>query len=122
MTDAAKDALVDPSAITGWHFHVYFDAESKEKAWILRELVEQHLKDKLTELGRFHEKPVGPHPKWSYMLAVAPKNLQYVFEWMVLNHGDLDVLIHPETGNDLRDHKVSATWIGSSHKIDYEKL
>ena len=55
MTDAAQDALMDPSAITGWHFHVYFDEESRDKAWKLRELVEKHLKDKLTELGRFHE-------------------------------------------------------------------
>ena len=31
---------------------------------------------------------------------------------LVLNHGALDVFIHPNTGDDLRDHRDSALWLG----------
>ena len=38
----------------------------------------------------FHEKPVGPHPMWSYQLAFAPEEFAYIVGWLALNHGALD--------------------------------
>jgi DOPA 4,5-dioxygenase len=64
------------------------------------------------------QKPVGPHPKWSYQLLVnKPENFRAVYEWLVLNHGPLDILVHPLTDNELRDHIVSASFIGHSHPL-----
>ena len=40
-----------------------------------------------------------------------------VFEWLTLNHGALDVFLHPNTGDSLRDHRDAAVWIGHSHKL-----
>ena len=34
--------------------------------------------------------------------------------WLTLNHGDLTVFIHPNTGQDLEDHRDRAVWIGKS--------
>lgn len=48
-------------SIHDWHAHVYFDAASRDAAWALREAIGLHLVDRV-EIGRFHEKPVGPHP------------------------------------------------------------
>jgi aromatic ring-cleaving dioxygenase len=31
----------------------------------------------------------------------------------MLNRDGLTVLVHPETGNDLRDHGVHAVWFGA---------
>jgi aromatic ring-cleaving dioxygenase len=32
--------------------------------------------------------------------------------WLVINRGPLSALIHPNTGDDLRDHTQRATWMG----------
>jgi len=40
----------------------------------------------------------------------------------MLNRGGLDVLLHPITGNELRDHRDCAMWIGRSHVLDLSVL
>ena len=37
-----------------------------------------------------------------------------MISWLTLNHGDLTVFIHPNTGQDLEDHRDRAVWIGKS--------
>jgi aromatic ring-cleaving dioxygenase len=113
--------MTTPAApvIQSWHAHVYFDAEHRDTAWALREQIEAHFDDKL-QLGRFHERPVGPHPQWSYQLAFERPQFAEIVEWLTLNHGTLDVFLHPNTGDDLRDHRDAALWIGHSHQLNLE--
>jgi len=105
-----------PSLIRDWHAHVYFDALTRESAWTLRETILVELAGRM-EMGRFHERPVGPHPMWSYQLAIASPDFQDVLGWLTLNHGLLDVFIHPNTGDELRDHRDRALWLGRSHGL-----
>ena len=92
---------MDPARIESWHAHVYFDAASRDAAWALRETIAATLGTR-APLGRFHERPVGPHPMWSYQLSIAPDQFTHVVGWLALNHGALDVFIHPNTGDQLR--------------------
>ena len=62
--------------------------------------------------GRFHEKPVGPHPRFSYQVAFRNDQLAPLLSWLTLNRGDLTVFIHPNTGHDLEDHRDRAIWMG----------
>jgi DOPA 4,5-dioxygenase len=110
-----------PSLIQSWHAHVYFDATSRDRAWALREVIERELAHHI-EMGRFHEKAVGPHPLWSYQLAFAPASFAAVVGWLALNHGALDVFVHPNTGDELRDHRDSALWLGRSHTLELSAL
>jgi DOPA 4,5-dioxygenase len=110
-----------PSLIDSWHAHVYFDAASRDEAWALREVIDAELAD-FIEMGRFHEKPVGPHPMWSYQLAFPATHFAHVVGWLALNHGALDVFVHPNTGNELRDHRDCALWLGHSHGLDLSVL
>jgi DOPA 4,5-dioxygenase len=114
-------ASLAPSLIGSWHAHVYFDATSRDRAWILREMIQRELAG-LVEIGRFHERPVGPHPMWSYQLAFAPAQLSQVVGWLALNHGALDVFVHPNTGDELRDHRDCALWLGRSHELNLAAL
>ena len=116
MYDCDMD-LLDVDAIESWHAHVYFDAQSRDAAWAFREVVAAHFGDRI-ELGRFHERPVGPHPAWSYQIAFLPAQLPEVVAWLALNHGALDVFVHPNTDDELRDHRDSAIWIGKSYALD----
>lgn len=109
------------TVIHSWHAHVYFDAASRDRAWALREMVEREL-GSLVELGRFHERPVGPHPMWSYQLALPAAHFSPVVSWLALNHDGLDVLIHPNTDDELRDHRDCALWLGRSHTLDLGAL
>jgi DOPA 4,5-dioxygenase len=109
------------SLIDSWHAHVYFEASSRDAAWALRETIATELVGWI-ELGRFHEKPVGPHPMWSYQLAFPAGNFSHVVGWLALNHGALDVFVHPNTGDELRDHRDSALWLGKSHALNLAAL
>jgi DOPA 4,5-dioxygenase len=110
-------ANLDTSLITSWHAHVYFDARSRDVARAFREAVNARFGSRI-EMGRVHERPVGPHPRWSYQIAFAPGEFAEVVGWLALNHGELDVLMHPNTGDELRDHRGSALWLGRSHSLD----
>jgi len=112
---------LNPSLIESWHAHVYFDASSRDAARALRDVIESELAGRV-DLGRFHERPVGPHPMWSYQLAFAPESFPHVVSWLALNHDGLDVFIHPNTGDELRDHRDSALWLGSSHVLNLAAL
>jgi aromatic ring-cleaving dioxygenase len=113
--------LLDPSAIESWHAHVYFDASRRDAALALRETIATALAGRM-ELGRFHEKPVGPHPMWSYQLAFSPVDFAHVVGWLALNHGTLDVFVHPNTGDELRDHRDCALWLGKSYVLNLAAL
>ena len=112
---------LDPSAIASWHAHVYFDAASRDAAWALRTTIERELANRVV-VGRFHERPVGPHPMWSYQLAFDAEAASAVIGWLALNHGALDVFMHPNTGDELRDHRDSALWLGRSHTLNLAAL
>ncbi|KWZ39057.1 4,5-dioxygenase [Burkholderia savannae] len=111
----------DVADIIGWHAHVYFDASSRDAAWAFRAIVERRF-GATVQLGRFHERLVGPHPTWSYQIAFEPAQFAEVVPWLVLHHGALDVLLHPNTGDELRDHRDAAVWIGHSYALNLDAL
>ena len=111
MTDLAA------SNITSWHAHVYFDLAQRDAAWALREIIVARF-GAVSEMGRFHERPVGPHPMPSYQVAFAPAQFADIMPWLALNHGTLDLFVHPNTDDELRDHRDSALWIGKSYVLD----
>ena len=49
---------MNTTEIKDWHAHVYFDPATRDPAWALRERIEKEFE---IQMGRFHEKPVGPH-------------------------------------------------------------
>ena len=116
----------DTRSILDWHAHVYFDAASRDAAWQLRLVIEERFASELQggalRLGRFHERPVGPHPVWSFQLAFGTELLATMLAWLTLNHGALDIFMHPNTGDALRDHRDSAVWIGRSYELDLKRL
>lgn len=73
-------------------------------------------------LSRFHERPDGLHPMWSYQLAIAPADFAHVVGWLALNHGALDVFVHPNADDALRDYRDSALWLGRSHTLNLAAL
>jgi len=109
----------DIAAITGYHAHVYYDAASKQKAARLREALDGAFDVKL---GRWHDRPIGPHPRGSYQIAFAPELFGRIVPWLALNRAGLTVFLHPETGNDIPDHTDRAIWLGRQRELDLDAL
>jgi aromatic ring-cleaving dioxygenase len=101
---------MDTANIQDWHAHIYFDAITVEPARALREKIEKTFQDIV--MGRFHERPVGPHPRFSYQVLFKNDQLAPILSWLALNRGQLTVFVHPNTGEQLEDHRDRAIWLG----------
>ena len=102
--------MTEISAIESYHAHVYFGPETVAQARALCEAARDRFPG--VEMGRVHEKEVGPHPRWSCQLAFAPELFDQVIPWLALNRDGLTVFVHPNTGDDLADHRDHALWMG----------
>ena len=91
-----------------YHAHVYFNQDSKVFA---KKLCEESGTEFDLEVGRFHEKLVGPHPCWSCQITFSAKDFDNFITWLEENRESLTVLIHALTGNDLKDHTDFAYWL-----------
>ena len=104
-------------AISGYHAHIYYRPETKDAAAQVREQWGERFDVKL---GRWHDEPVGPHPISMYQVIFATSDFGKIVPWLMLNRQDLDVLVHPETGDDLQDHRDNALWLGEKLKLRLE--
>jgi aromatic ring-cleaving dioxygenase len=109
----------DTIEITSFHAHVYFDAISRDTAaWVREELGTQFE----VQLGRWHDKPIGPHPKAMYQVAFRPQQFGEIIPWLMLHRQGLDILVHPETGDDVGDHADRSLWLGNKLELNIEVL
>ena len=77
-----------PEAITGWHAHVYYDPATRAAAEALRAGIAARFPDAV--LGRWHDRPVGPHPSAMYQVAFAPELLPGLLPVLALHRAGLD--------------------------------
>ena len=111
--------LPDLSAIRGYHAHIYFLPNvTDEAAGHLRSRVAEAFPD--ARLGRWHAVAVGPHTRAMFQIAFSVPLFPHVVPWLMLNRSGLDVLLHPETGDDPADHTLHAAWLGDKLPIQME--
>lgn len=103
-----------------YHMHVYFCDETADAAHVLYERAQKQ--ETVHSVGRFHIKPVGPHPVRQFQLLVTPQKRHAVERWLNQNRGELDVLIHPDIDDDLLAHTTLARWLGNAHTLNLERF
>ena len=102
----------DPRSIAFYHAHVYYDpGTTRDRAENLRHRVGAEFPQ--AKLGRWHDELVGPHTQSMYQIAFPATMLETFLPWLMLNRDGLVILLHPETGNDYRDHTAHAVWFGA---------
>ena len=92
-----------------YHAHVYFDDSSHEFA---RSLCEEAGDTYGLEVGRFHERPVGPHTVWSCQIKFDAEHFETFIPWLDKKRKDLTIFVHGLTGDDFKDHTDYAYWLG----------
>jgi aromatic ring-cleaving dioxygenase len=100
-----------------YHAHVYWQNEDqRRRALTLR----QPLTELNCQLGRIWEEAIGPHPFAMYQVNYNSHNSAAVEQ--LLTEAGLDVLLHEDTGDDVRDHTKGARWLGHRHQLNIEWL
>lgn len=107
------------NTIASYHAHIYYDQETRAEAERLRGWIGERF---VVTLGRWHDAPVGPHARAMYQVAFAVELFPALVPWLMLNHGRLSILVHPNTTHPLADHTRHALWIGAALDIREEKL
>lgn len=121
MTDLPEGAAPRSlDEIASFHAHVYYDpATSRPEAECLRAWIDARF---VVTLGRWHDVKVGPHDQAMFQVAFVNEVFPQLVPWLMLNHGSLSILVHPNTSNPRRDHLADPLWIGPALSVHGDKL
>ena len=102
------------------HIHMYFSDETEAVAQQLYRTLQPH--PDVLSLGRFHPKPVGPHPVRQFQITVSPTRFEEFIAWLQEARNGLDVFIHPLMEDDYLAHTAMARWLGTPHTLLLDRL
>ena len=109
------------AAVSGYHAHIYYepaatrDRAERVRAWLAGRFPE-------AQLGRWHDVPVGPHPRAMFQVAFPNEAFPAFVPWLMLNRLGLTVLVHPNTEDARADHLVHALWMGEVLPLNADVL
>ncbi|KAF2230529.1 hypothetical protein EV356DRAFT_473437 [Viridothelium virens] len=98
----------------GFDIHIYFLQVDAAQVTFANELWER-IRREFPELRIYKvwDRPVGPHPIAMFEVNIfTPEQFGAFIPWLIIHRGPLSALIHPNTGDFVRDHSQRATWMG----------
>lgn len=100
--------------------HIYFPSEQLDFIRTLREKICTHFKTDQVFVGDVIPEPIGPHTL--PMLEVNFSKALYadIVAFLVTERGSLNILVHPQTGDDYYDHTQGAQWLGHPVNLKLE--
>lgn len=102
-------------AVFDFHAHIYFEPGELGQAQALAAEAQRRFG---LAVGRFHQSPVGPHPRGSVQMTVPTDRFGEVATWLAVNRAGLTIFAHASTGDDRLDHAHNVVWFGPSEQLD----
>ena len=110
---------VSSDVIYNYHAHINFDLDVRDTAVALREEIGKRFD---VILGRVWDMPVGPHLKPMFQVSFTPAQFTEFVPWLMVNHQGLAIFVHPESGDEVADHRDNAMWINEKLGVNLEGL
>ncbi|KIY72946.1 hypothetical protein CYLTODRAFT_417458 [Cylindrobasidium torrendii FP15055 ss-10] len=117
------DTFID-NQIKEWHFYVYFrpsNPAEQQAAMQLRDVIMKLVRAGAfvaVPLYRVHMEARGPHPVGSYEIWVPNETFAAVYGWLVMNKGNLSILVLPLTNQPKLDYAERKAWLGEPWPLD----
>ena len=111
----------DLALVKEFHAHVYYTDGTREAAALLREQLMTMAGGRLT-IYTLSDGPRGPHVTPMFGVDIPLADLPEILAFLMLNHGPLQVLVHPVTDNEVMDHSHHALWLGQPQPINLARL
>lgn len=102
--------------------HIYFSPENRLQAEALRALAQKSFHGQKVFVGEMIPEPIGPHPTPMFEINFPKELFSDLVLWLMKERGDLSVLVHEVTGDDLYDHTQAALWLGAAVPLDYSRF
>eukprot|EP01006_Ploeotia_vitrea_P063866 TRINITY_DN86415_c0_g1_i1.p1 TRINITY_DN86415_c0_g1~~TRINITY_DN86415_c0_g1_i1.p1 ORF type:complete len:207 (+),score=19.96 TRINITY_DN86415_c0_g1_i1:67-621(+) len=139
-SDTPRDG---PAMSKGYHAHCYFTAEQqpyaeKLRKWLLERFVSRgedgppYAGDLFQggesgvgggcHIGLNQKEGTGPHTRDFFLCAFHPRVFAEIVPFLMMNHGPLSILIHPETGEMVEDHELNPLWLGAPLPFNFKGL
>jgi DOPA 4,5-dioxygenase len=104
----------------GYHAHIYYEPK---RTRAVAERVCAAIGEKFpVEIDGFRDTPVGPHPIANVLVIFKPEQFEHLMPYLMLNRGELDVLVHPLTKDAMEDHSSYAIWLGNPVELKLHTL
>ncbi|CAF1157595.1 unnamed protein product [Adineta ricciae] len=134
--DVENAPVNDNITYYSYHIHVYFlqknenqtnEATSLRNRFIERFNVDSCNDDCETWCPKIchwdlNMAPIGPHPIGSWGIYLPLEQFIDAVSFISINHGNLTVLLHPNSGRPKIDHLLNAFWIKSILPLDGDQL
>ena len=112
--------------IEGYHIHIYFGADesSRTAAQDMAGKIQTLFAPEITSMDSIGA--IGPHLSPNIAIHIRKDGFSKIVPWLQFNNGaNLSILVHPETGDDLKDHLEGSMWLGKQPEYNmafFDKL
>jgi len=100
--------------------HIYFAAEELNLIKSLHEKICSNFKTGEIFVGDIIPEPIGPHSLPMLEVNFAKAKYAEFIAWLERERGSLNILVHPQSGDDYDDHTDGAVWLGNPVPIKLE--
>jgi aromatic ring-cleaving dioxygenase len=101
--------------------HVYFNEKSRPAAATLQASLLRDL-PKTIHVSRLVDRPIGPHPLPMFELGFTVGEYPLVRGYLEAHRGELDILVHQLTPDEVWDHTEGAEWLGQPQVLNIQFL
>jgi aromatic ring-cleaving dioxygenase len=112
LTDAFNKGDNKPEVNT-YHIHIYYEVgkESELQAKALAKQIARRFPDHVEDVHEY-DKPGGPHAASNVAVHLKGEGFGDIVSWLQFNSGGLSALVHPKSGDVIRDHIDYGLWLG----------